>query len=268
MATRRRLDEFLSPEEQEMRDWEYQESLAPRGGIDLGTINVIRNQPSKLAQIGKEVGTGLVKLIQSTGQSMVGKPIDISGQGSPALGQRGWESYLGAEIGSKLGAGLIGSALFGSQTGRKLAEVAKPTFFNTPEDIAKRVQTSAWSKQLYVTKRIQEKKTALNMIKTHIGADPQTPEYTQEFLSPEQTRNYLSILAVRYPGMDPEDEDIKQAIKDEQEYYRQVAQESLGQIKKGKVPFSKREEFRIRARAAGKSEEEIEDFLLRKSEEE
>jgi len=124
-----RLDEVLSPEEQEMRDWEYGESLAPTREVDLGRINVTRKIANQPVRLGQQVGSGLWKFISALGKSVTGTPISMEG--------RGWESYLGGDIGAKLGAGIVGGALFGPETGQKLAAAATPTLYETPETKAK-----------------------------------------------------------------------------------------------------------------------------------
>ena len=106
---------------------------------DLGKIDVRKNfgkQGGGENKLAKNIGTGLAQFMQSMGHGMVGKPIDISGetQGSSALGKRGWESYLGGAIGSKLGAGLIAGALGGGKAADAAAAGASPTYFNQSKD--------------------------------------------------------------------------------------------------------------------------------------
>ena len=209
---RRRLDEVLSPEEQEMRDWEYGESLAPTGGVDLEPINVTRkitNQPNRLAQT---VGSGLWKFISALGKGATGTPISMEG--------RGWESYLGGDIGAKLGAGIVGGALLGPETGQKLAAAAQPTLYKTPQETAKleeaiKLRQMAPSYQLALQRQTDQKTAALNWIANQEIMDPANIGREEGIPVPNEKtmRDYLTTLSVRYPGIHPADPDIDAAIK-------------------------------------------------------
>lgn len=156
---------------------------------DLGKIDVRKNfgkQGGGENKLAKNIGTGLAQFMQSMGHGMVGKPIDISGetQGSSALGKRGWESYLGGAIGSKLGAGLIAGALGGGKAADAAAAGASPTFVDTDKNVFSELKGDQ-----YVA--LQQE---LMTIPEAVLADPQQamPLYRQMLLKYPSAKSFLA----------------------------------------------------------------------------
>jgi hypothetical protein len=94
---------------------------------DSVLANTLNGNPNAVVPQKRSVGQGLADFLGSLGQSAAGMPIDMQ--------NKGWESSLAANIGSKVGAGLIGKVLFGGQTGSRLAAAAEPTLYNTPDQM-------------------------------------------------------------------------------------------------------------------------------------
>jgi len=147
---------------------------------------------------------------------MVGKPVDTS---QP---QAGWQTYLGANIGAKLGSALIDSALFGSSD-RVMAQAAqaRPTLYNTPEEFAKIDQ----SLQEYVVKekikstiekqpswkQDQERKATLMALKS--GEYAIKGDFSGELNRTAITDLQSALAFLIYKGQDPNEPEIVEALK-------------------------------------------------------
>jgi len=103
--------------------------------------------------------SGLYNFIKSMGYGMVDKPVDV---GSP---NAGWQTYLGAKLGSQLGSGILNSVLFGGEAGNRAAMSAKPTLYNTPEEIANEQRSLDTFVKKYQSKTAQTKLSAEDQVK-------------------------------------------------------------------------------------------------------
>ena len=194
---------------------------------DLGKIDVRKSfgEGKKKGNGGNKlmegVGTGLVKFLQSTGHGMSGKPIDMAAKAGEKLGERGWESYLGATIGSKLGAGLIAGALSGGEAANRASAAAEPTFYNTPQEMQKRTnELTDYAQKEAIRTQVEKRPSwgqgqemAAVLAALHSGKYALKGDFTGELARQDMKTFDDALSFVTYKGIDPNDPAIIEALK-------------------------------------------------------
>jgi len=185
----------------------------PASGLQNATIQAMASQPNPLQTNGvttpnvptsmptRSFGQGLKDFVSSLGQSAAGMPINMQ--------NRGWESTLAGNIGAKVGAGLIASALTGRKSGNEAAQTAKPDFYNTPEQQAQMQKLQ----QLY-----QSRLDAAQKIKEAVQApiiaarQSQQENLRQDRLEKIYGDRLAKITSNRSGGLGLQDAKVNQAI--------------------------------------------------------
>ena len=156
--------------------------------------------------IASKVGQGLKDFMTTLGQSAAGSSINMQ---RPDLSSKGWETSLAANLGSKLGAGLIATALTGKKSGQAAAEAAKPDLYNTPEQIAQ---------QQRIQQAYQARTEAAQQIKGALQApivaakQAQQENLRQDRLEKIYGDRLAKITSNRSGGLGLQDAKVNQAI--------------------------------------------------------
>ncbi len=184
-------------------------------GYGANLEGVIKNIPKEKSSERTFLGNAL----SAFGKGATGTPINMGEEG------RGWESNLAANVGAKIGTGLINAALFGGQAGTQAGMAATPTLYNTPEQQWKLGQTlQQWeAKRKYMLNSspslLTQQSKAQNMKNQALQLLRQGKVWNKAFgraqdvTSAEEARQYLAGLAFENPTFNPNDPEIEATLQ-------------------------------------------------------